>query len=48
MPLVPKMISELVFALPPLGDARVLDLLCKDSETNNNNNNKQTKIFTEP
>ena len=29
MPLVPKMISELIYALPPLGDARVLDLLCK-------------------
>ena len=29
MPLVPRMIQELVFALPPLGEARVLDLLCK-------------------
>ena len=27
--MVPKMIRELVFALPPLGEARVLDLLCK-------------------
>ena len=32
MPLVPKMIQELVFALPPLGEARVLDLLCRKSE----------------
>ena len=35
MPLVPTMIQELVFALPPLGEASVLDLLCKsicDSE----------------
>ena len=31
MPLVPKMIRELVFALPPLGEARVLDLLCRKS-----------------
>ena len=30
MPLVPKMIQELVFALPPLGEARVLDLLCRN------------------
>ena len=36
MPLVPKMISELVYALPPLGDAKVLDLLCKDFKTNKN------------
>merc|ERR1739836_109633 len=27
MPLVPKMVSELIYSLPPLGDARVLDLL---------------------
>ena len=27
MPLVPGMIQELVWALPPLGGARVLDLL---------------------
>ena len=27
MPLVPAMIQELVWALPPLGGARVLDLL---------------------
>ena len=32
MPLVPKMIRELVFALPPLGEARVLDLLCRKSD----------------
>merc|ERR1711874_564000 len=27
MPLVPKMISELIYALPPLGNGKVLDLL---------------------